>query len=188
MRKNGKSTALSALAGDTGGHRCEWPGCISGGVYRAPRSRDEPGTYRWFCLDHVRGYNASWNYYAGMSEAEIEADVRRDAVWGRPSWPLGSRADRLRRLGSSPWDDAFGVFGNAAAAVSRRPDATPEEKAMVVLDLRPPLTTQTVRSRYRELVKRHHPDANGGDKAAEEKFKQIHDAYETIMDSLTASG
>ena len=52
------------------------------------------------------------------------------------------------------------------------------------MDLDPPVTVEIVKARYKKLVKRHHPDANGGDKAAEEKFKQISEAYRTIMRSL----
>jgi hypothetical protein len=70
---------------------CEHPGCEAGGDFRAPRSRIELDNYYWFCLDHVRAYNAAWNYYAGMSEREIEAEIRRDTVWQRPSWKLGQR-------------------------------------------------------------------------------------------------
>ncbi len=70
---------------------CDHPGCEAGGEFRAPRSRLELNHYYWFCLDHVRSYNAAWNYYAGMSETEIEAEIRRDTVWQRPSWKLGQR-------------------------------------------------------------------------------------------------
>src|SRR5581483_11385072 len=70
---------------------CDHPGCECGGDFRAPRSRLELNHYFWFCLDHVRAYNAAWNYYAGMSEREIEAEIRRDTVWQRPSWKLGQR-------------------------------------------------------------------------------------------------
>ena len=61
---------------------------------------------------------------------------------------------------------------------------TAEERALVILDLRPPVSVAIVKTRYKELVKRHHPDANGGDKAAEERFKQISEAYRTVMNSL----
>ena len=71
-------------------HCCEWIGCDRDGLYRAPRSRRELRQYWWFCLEHVREYNAAWNYYAGMSDNEVEADVRFDTVWQRPSWPLGA--------------------------------------------------------------------------------------------------
>jgi hypothetical protein len=70
---------------------CDHPGCDLGGDFRAPRSRLELDNYLWFCLDHVRGYNAAWNYYAGMSEREVEAEIRRDTVWQRPTWKLGMR-------------------------------------------------------------------------------------------------
>src|ERR1700693_1150757 len=70
---------------------CDHPGCECGGDFRAPRSRLELDRYYWFCLEHVRAYNVAWNYYRGMSEPEIEAEIRRDTVWQRPSWKLGGR-------------------------------------------------------------------------------------------------
>lgn len=157
---------------------CEWIGCDRDGLYRAPRSRQELRHYWWFCLEHVREYNAAWNYYAGMSDNEVEADVRFDTVWQRPSWPLGAR---IRYARWRPVGDFFGFFGE-----QRTPErsVTAEERALLVLDLRPPVTVAVVKMRYKELVKRHHPDANGGDKASEERFKQISEAYRTVMNSL----
>ncbi|MCH7487556.1 MAG: J domain-containing protein [Proteobacteria bacterium] len=159
---------------------CEWPGCREPGAHRAPRSRQNLRSYRWFCLSHVREYNKGWSYYEGMNEAEIEADVRLDTVWRRPSWRLG--------MGGFPsfpdgLDDPFGLFDDWGR--NTKPAwQSPEAKAMAVLDLSPPLTTPALKARYKKLVKRHHPDANGGDKACEERFKQISQAYETLMDSL----
>jgi DnaJ-class molecular chaperone len=43
-----------------------------------------------------------------------------------------------------------------------------------------------VKARYKELVKRHHPDANGGDKSAEERFKTVSEAYRTLMSTLVS--
>src|SRR4051812_15785622 len=68
---------------------CDHPGCAAGGDFRAPRSRLELDRYYWFCLEHVRSYNLAWNYYAGMSQTDVEAEIRRDTVWQRPSWRLG---------------------------------------------------------------------------------------------------
>jgi DnaJ-domain-containing protein 1 len=135
-------------------------------------------------LAHVRLYNASWNYYAGMSEAEVETETRRDSVWRRPSWPFSGTA-RIDGPGG-PLDDPFGLFEEARAGAKERSPRAAEEQAMIVLDLNPPVTTTALKARYKELVKRHHPDANGGDKASEERFKQINSAYETIMNSLGA--
>ncbi len=159
---------------------CEWPGCREPGQHRAPRSRQNLRSYRWFCLLHVRQYNKGWSYYEGMNEAEIEADVRLDTVWRRPSWRLGTV-----RFPSSPdgLDDPFGLLDDRVRETNPAWQS-PEAKAMAVLDLSPPLTAPALKARYKKLVKRHHPDANGGDKACEERFKQISQAYETLMDSL----
>jgi DnaJ domain len=177
--------SLSAASGHGAaiGHRCcEWMGCDRDGLYPAPRSRWQLRQYRWFCLEHVREYNAAWNYYAGMSDNEVEADIRADTVWQRPSWPLGV-AMRCCGWRSHAIGDGFGPFHQARTAPRREP-VTAEERALVILDLRPPVSVAIVKTRYKELVKRHHPDANGGDKAAEERFKQISEAYRTVMNSL----
>ena len=85
---------------------CDHPGCAGSGEFRAPRSRATLDNFYWFCLNHVREYNASWNYYAGMSTAEVEAHIRHDTVWQRPTWPLGARIGTLR---GAKWR-GFGLF------------------------------------------------------------------------------
>ena len=170
---------FEAQTGDPG--HCNWPGCDHLGEYRAPQSRSALKSYVWFCLEHIRAYNSSWNYYKGMTEDEVEADVRRDTVWQRPSWRLGSDP---REFAHAHIRDDFGFFAADEQEV-RRPVATSEQKALQVLDLSAPVTVAIVKKRYKELVKQHHPDANGGDKAAEERFKQISEAYRVIMVSLT---
>jgi hypothetical protein len=176
---------------------CDHPGCASGGDFRAPKSRLELNRYYWFCLEHVRTYNSAWNYYAGMSPTEIEAEIRQDAVWQRPTWRLGQRhgpsyASRTR--------DPFGFYAGAAQdAAGRRANAngranghaseaaaraaSAREQALAVFDLEPPFTELRLKARYKILVKQHHPDAHGGDKAAEEKLKIINQAYATLKAS-----
>lgn len=172
----------TAPAGSGIGRRCcEWPGCEEDGTYRAPRSRLQMTQYRWFCLRHVREYNSAWNYYAGMSDDEVEADIRRDTVWQRPTWRFAATAGCGAWQATGP-TDRFGVFGESPQP--RRCEATAEEKALRVLELKAPVSVAAVKLRYKELVKRHHPDANGGDKAAEERFKKINEAYRTVMGSL----
>jgi hypothetical protein len=159
---------------------CDHPGCAAGGDFRAPRSRASLDLFYWFCLDHVREYNAAWNYYAGMSEKEIEAEIRNDTVWQRPTWKLGSR---YGARGPHIRDD-FGVYdgdgaADAAAQRSTRPHSA-EEAALIVFQMEPPFTLVRLKARYKELVKLHHPDSHGGDKAAEEKLKVINLAYATL--------
>ncbi|HUK09801.1 MAG TPA: DnaJ domain-containing protein [Stellaceae bacterium] len=161
---------------------CDHPGCAASGDFRAPRSRSDLQQFYWFCLDHVRAYNAAWNYYAGMSEAEIEAEIRNDTVWQRPTWPLGSR---LSGRFQPRWQD-HGLFDDeqgASRETPRRRPRTDEERALIVFDLTLPLTLAALKARYKELVKQHHPDSHGGDKAAEERLKEINQAYSTLKAS-----
>src|SRR5579863_1388576 len=80
---------------DAPGRTCDMPGCTAAGEYRAPKSRDTLHDYWWYCLEHVRGYNATWDFYKGMSPGQIEAQLRADTAWQRPTWPLGRLGSRL---------------------------------------------------------------------------------------------
>lgn len=172
--------------------RCDVDGCACDGEYRAPKSRDRLNDYYWFCLDHVREYNRGWDYYAGMAPEEIEAQVRSDTTWNRPTWRLGQRgATTVRGERDFRIHDPFGFFaedggpfsGSTQAPPKRRPQS-PEERALALFDLDHPVTLETVKMRYKALVKLHHPDANGGDKAAEERLKLINEAYATLRQSF----
>ncbi len=162
---------------------CDHPDCAAGGNFRAPKSRLALNEYYWFCLEHVRAYNAAWNYYAGMSDGEIEAEIRCDTVWQRPTWRFGDRhgpgwAERLR--------DPFGFVGGHDARHRRGPSEaarrvlSAREQALAVFEIAPPFTPSRLKARYKALVKLHHPDAHGGDKAAEERLKTINQAYATL--------
>ena len=161
---------------------CDHQGCVAEGQFRAPRSRDNLGAtnnYYWFCLAHVREYNAAWNYYAGMSEPEIERNLRHDTVWQRPTWPLGWR------VAGNRWRDPLHIFAehaaeNKARAEAKRRPVTEEEIALSVFELEAPFDIKELKSRYKTLVKLHHPDANGGSKEAEERLKIITHAYRVL--------
>ncbi len=160
------------------------------GEYRAPKSRTSLREYWWFCLEHVRAYNASWDYYRGMSPAQIEVETRRDTSWQRPTWPLG-------RLGAaSSWEQEVRDPLHVLAGRLRRKkgadlrDAShqaPTElrEPLAALGLSWPLTLDTLKSRYKELAKANHPDTNGGDRAAEERFKAINLAYAAVRSRLS---
>ena len=94
---------------------CSAPGCREAGEFRAPGARsagfDGPGDYRWFCLDHVREFNAGYDWFDGMSAEEIIRAQHPIAGWDRQSrafrpdailafWvdPEGTAAVRLGKL------------------------------------------------------------------------------------------
>jgi hypothetical protein len=170
---------------DAPGQLCDAPGCTLAGEYRAPKSRDSLRQFLWFCLDHVREYNSSWDYYKGMSPGEIENLVRADTSWQRPTWPLG-RLGQTARLDQTLEDElhAF-TFGSRAAPAA--PSTPPElREALTVLGLIWPVSIDKVKARYKELAKRHHPDSNGGDKVSEETLKSINLAYAVLRGKLSA--
>jgi hypothetical protein len=187
MKWSGDPWALDVNVKGVGGQPrpCDWPGCAAEGSHKAPKSRQNLRDNHWFCLEHVRIYNSAWNYYAGMSESEVEADVRRDTVWQRPSWPIGGGKPRVFTFAEIK--DSFGFFTDDGTEAERRgaaPMGGPAVKALAVLGLKPPVSVAVVKARYKELAKRYHPDANGGDTASEEKFRDVNLAYKTLMDYL----
>jgi len=166
---------------------CGWPDCAEAGEHRAPVSRDHLNEFYWFCLDHVRIYNRSWNYYVGMSEAEVEACVRSDTIWNRPSWPFAGGNAPKPGFDFGNMDDPLGVMRPDDAGGIHPPElSVPERRAFSVLGLEFPVTRDEVKARYKEQVKRHHPDTNGGDKDAEERIKRINQAYEVLMSGMFA--
>jgi hypothetical protein len=166
--------------------RCNHPGCEEEGQFRAPMGRDFEGQYFCFCLDHVREYNATYNYFNGMTP-EAVALYQRDAVVGhRPTWSMGvNRGDKSFREDSddpSRHNDPPGLRRRNAAARAAAESPKPQlgiaaKKALDQLNLDDNADPVTIRARYKELVKRLHPDANGGDRSREEKLREIIRAY-----------
>ncbi|MDD5586425.1 MAG: J domain-containing protein [Alphaproteobacteria bacterium] len=163
---------------------CDCPGCDQAGHYRAPQSRERLREYYWFCLDHVRAYNKRWDYLGGLSPEEIEARIRHDAVWERPTWSFSEAQKREQQLRDSInrsfFSNAWDETEPAAEDASPPQPVIGEGDALAVLGLALPVVFAEVKARYRLLVKRHHPDANGGSREAEEKLKIINHAFTTL--------
>ena len=171
-----------------GGRTCDAPDCAEMGEHRAPKSRSRLDDYYWFCLDHVRAYNKNWNYYEGITDDDMEREIRRSTTWERPTWPFGTARPDTPGFDPSKIRDPFNIIGGEAAGATTPPNgftnrpasSSPEANAFAVMGLDPPIAMDELKSRYKELVKRHHPDANGGDKGAEERLKIINEAYTTL--------
>lgn len=162
---------------------CDVPGCPCAGEYRAPKDKSLK-EYYWFCLEHVREYNAKWDYYADMTEAEIEQQVKDDYGWGRPTW------DMSERIASRIFDDPLGLKREAFGEKGQKQNAPKQAAdpaltaAARILELTFPLDRKQVKANYKRLAKICHPDSTGGDKKLEEKFKDITEAYRLIMTVL----
>jgi curved DNA-binding protein CbpA len=165
---------------------CQWPGCALEGSHRAPKGRMREREYWRFCLEHVREYNQSYNYFAGMSDDAV-ARYQKDAVTGhRPTWKMGLNGGSDKFHGGETPIDPFDVmreFGGAGARTRERPaqEARPvhnaERKAFDTLGLEIDAQAAEIKARFKELVKRHHPDANGGDRSTEHRLIEIIQAY-----------
>jgi hypothetical protein len=178
---------------------CEWPSCTAPATHRAPKGRLREKEYWRFCLDHVREYNHTYNFFAGMSADDI-AQYQREAVIGhRPTWKMGmnggrptarSHSSRFRpELGGA--DDPFGVFQEIGGTGGRRDGGrgegrtvrNAERKALDALGLEADASPEEAKARFKALVKRHHPDANGGDRSSEDKLREIIQAYNYLKTS-----
>jgi hypothetical protein len=171
------------------GFRCDAPGCDSEGAYRAPMGRLREGQYFCFCLEHVREYNNSYNYFNGMSDADV-ARYLKDATTGhRPTWSMGVKrgqgAFREDRASAEDFADPLGLYRRRQHRA--RPEQEPTSrytvttlKALSALGLEETAGAEAIKTRYKELVKRHHPDANGGDRSCEERLREIIHAYKTL--------
>jgi hypothetical protein len=171
---------------------CDHPECRAAGSARAPKSRDMLGEHYWFCQAHAAEYNRSWNFFAGMSEDEVREQIIVDtSTGGRPTWPFKASANSREAAGArGGFRDAFGFFGSPAQAREKAAHARGlgrlERQALADLDLEPGAERPAIRARYTELVKRCHPDANGGDRSAEHKLQRVIRAYKTLRKARLA--
>ncbi|MCB1479975.1 MAG: J domain-containing protein [Tepidamorphaceae bacterium] len=167
---------------------CDHPECTKPGPHRAPKGRGREGQFFNFCLDHVRDYNKSYNYFSGMASDDV-ASYQRDAALGhRPTWKLGqngakAKKGRAPRAGRFAFDDPFEVFDGEAGAEpagARRTVLAAHKHAFETLDLEETAERAEIRAKFKALVKRHHPDVNGGDRSGEHRLREIIQAYNTL--------
>ena len=184
---------------------CDWPGCEGHGAYRAPRSPQQLDQYRWFCLDHVRQYNSTWNFFADWTDEEFDAQSRADHVWERPTWRLGKGPKGAMGMHPHAEGNAWARWGfrdplevlGAAATLNpanpggasndnprRRRMTREEQRAMDMLGLPHQVEARSeVRARYRELVKDLHPDMNGGHNPDPERLARVLKAWKILKKS-----
>lgn len=172
---------------------CQWDGCEEAGTHRAPVGRMKEGEYFHFCFNHVREYNKRFNYFSGLTDTDI-ARFQKEALTGhRPTWRIGVQgAARFspdfadKRSGRASYyramRDPFNLFGEGyASAQPRERKARPlEAKALETLGLDAKATGADIKARYKQLVKRHHPDSNGGDRGSEDRFRDVLQAYRVL--------
>ena len=198
-KRHRRRAMTGAVEGST--RTCEHPDCDATARYRAPRSPDELNSYRWFCLDHVREYNARWNYFRDHDPEDLAEHVERARLWDRPTWRFGdqpkSGAGMHPHGEGRAWErygfqDPFEVLGENAT-INRKdgPQDAPQRKrlppdlrrALDILGAQETETRAELRRRYRDLVKDLHPDMNGGDRRDEGRLRRVLWAWDQIKTS-----
>lgn len=182
------------------GRRCESPGCEEGGEFRAPRSpRPERDGYHWFCLEHVRAFNAGYDYFKTLSAEEAVQARTGHPSWDRTSRPFATNADPsgFNRAGIDPRrmniNDPHGIFtalkgrSGRFGAGSARPDgvrlSAKDRQALKTLGLGEDATLDAIKKHYKRLARRYHPDTNGGDRSQEHQLHKVIDAYTHLSQS-----
>lgn len=168
---------------------CDMPGCRNGGEFRAPKSK-ELNDYHWFCQEHVQEYNKAWNFFEGMSIADMEDHIARATVWDRPTkrFDNAGQSEALKRKAWQTYNftdeeppqtskSDYKARNESRYAGNRQ---TPEFEALAIMGLEPPITLEGIKSKYKELAKKFHPDLNPDDPNAEELLKKINMAYTVL--------
>jgi len=171
---------------------CDHAGCRLAATAKAPKGRGLEGEFYNFCASHAAEYNKSWNFFAGMNDAEVQ-QWQADARTGhRPTWAFKASNKSREAAGAAAkagesFVDPLGVLAaarrraeQAKVAESARPMGKLERIALADLDLDLASEPAAIRARYHELLKRLHPDANGGDRSTEDKLARVIKAFKTL--------
>jgi len=172
-----------------GERACDHVGCARAGGHPAPKARDRSNEYWWFCREHAGEYNRRWNYFEGMTEEDFVNNQSRETTGHRPTWTF--RPGRHERLSATRFwraagpGDGFGLFRRGASGPGGSASEGPrlsriQVKALEALDLPESADGKAIRGRYAELVRRYHPDSNGGDRSTEQLLERTVKAYQVL--------
>ena len=164
---------------------CDATNCNREGLYPAPKSREQLNQYNFFCIDHIRDFNKSWNYFEGLNEDQFESEIRKATTWDRPSWKFGTKQNNY----NYNYKFVFDMFQKGL----RKDESKPIDKELLdswkILELKPESTINDVKKKYKTLAKKWHPDTtlnlNKNTKENNENFVLITKAYQKIMKALS---
>tara|TARA_Y100000590_G_scaffold350320_1_gene402189 strand:+ start:394 stop:912 length:519 start_codon:yes stop_codon:yes gene_type:complete len=158
---------------------CEWENCNESGKFKAPLERDNSKDYRWLCEEHIKSFNKNWNYFDGMSQAEIENFLKSDLTWHRPTQKFGSSDNFFNILWNNALSDKFNLFNENKIfnSLNGKHLNEKDKDAFKIMGLEFNTDWSSVQKKFKTLVKKFHPDRNSGNKQFEDKLKKITLAY-----------
>ena len=165
---------------------CEWSKCKKIGVYKAPVEKDNSKKFKLLCLEHIKAFNKSWNYFSDMNDQEIEDFIKSDLTWHKPTKSFGSSENFFRILWVNALDDKSSIFKNSVFKNFNRSKLSDKDKeALKILGLKNDTNWSDIQKRFKMLVKKYHPDKNQGSKKYEDILKKITLAYSQLRLSMS---
>ena len=165
---------------------CDWNNCNNVGEYKAPIERDNSKKYRLLCLKHIKEFNKNWNYFENMDDSEIVDFIKADMTWHKPTQNFSAQDNFFKIL----WNNALkedlnknGIDKNHAK-IAQLNFSNKDLKAFDILGLDVTINWENIRSKFKKLVKKFHPDMNSGNRKFEEKLKVITLAYTQLKRAL----
>ena len=192
MGKNKIDVKKNHLSWEKTIHRkCDKVDCNEKGEFKAPKSRLLLNEYYFFCIEHIKEYNKSWDFYKGLNVNQIENSMRDDVIWNRPSWPLKGNPYKIIEQINTYFSENLEEFADDKNSTQYFRNklldeqlTMEENKALSNLNLKLPLSLEKIKKNYKKLVKIFHPDVNGNNKKAEDKFKEINKSYKILLEKF----
>ena len=164
---------------------CSWASCNRLGEFKAP-AKDQK-KYVWFCEEHIKVYNKKWDFFEGMTQAQIEEFIFKDIIGHRKTKKFGSMDNFFNDLWNNAIEDELLNISKFKSSLDIKNQKYTEKQLAAIkkMELKPNITWIMIKEQFKKLVKKYHPDMNAGDKKYEEKLKEITIAYSYLKSSLS---
>tara|TARA_Y100000590_G_scaffold426677_1_gene536038 strand:+ start:1042 stop:1563 length:522 start_codon:yes stop_codon:yes gene_type:complete len=158
---------------------CDRKFCKKIGEYKAPIERDNSKKFKWLCLEHIKEFNRSWDYFKGMSDQEVCEFLKADMTWHKPTQSFNSPDNFFNILWKNTLNEEGKILNNGKETkFNQKANFSYKDKeAFKIMDLEAGTNWEKIKNQFKKLVKKYHPDMNAGNKKFEEKLKIITLAY-----------
>ena len=164
---------------------CDWENCKNTGTYKAPIERDNSKKFRLLCLEHIKIFNKNWNYFENMNDQEIQYFIKSDLTWHKSTKKFGSSENFFSILWNNALEDKLNIFNRSNYKEYKKMKISQTDRdALQVMELNEDAKWDKIQSKFKELVKKYHPDKNKGSKKFEDKLKIITLAYSQLKKTL----
>ena len=164
---------------------CDWENCKNTGTYKAPIERDNSKKFRLLCLEHIKIFNKNWNYFENMNDQEIEYFIKSDLTWHKSTKKFSSSENFFNILWNNALEDKLNIFNRSNYKEYKKMKISQTDRdALQVMELNEDTKWDKIQSKFKELVKKYHPDKNKGSKKFEDKLKIITLAYSQLKKTL----